>query len=189
MRRPAPKVIHAFHAAMLSLVVGACSLTDPAEVVLEDFAIQTDSAQYRLRHEPGVYTLTLRVLVTNPLDRTVFLHRECGYGEDPSRYLVRADGDSTRVRLLRGVCVTQPMRRPIRLESGETYVDQVVLHSTESPSADPPITMDMRTGTFVLVYDIQLTNAVGGWEPADPLPAERTMSNPFVVVAPDDPRQ
>lgn len=168
-------------AGVLALIVGACSPTDEGAV----FGIQTDSTDYRLRYQGGLYSVSLEVRVTNPLDRTVFLHRECGYGDRPSRWLLRTDGDTTSVRLGRSACITQPLRPPIPLHSGETYVDQVELLSAESPNANPPITMEMRTGSFVLVYDVQLTYAVEGWRPPDPLPPARTTSNPFVVRVPD----
>lgn len=59
------------------------------------------------------------------------------------------------------------------------------LWSSESPHAHPPITMEMRTGEFMLVYAVQLTNAVDGWSAVDSLPPERTTSNRFVVLPPD----
>lgn len=166
---------------VVAFILGACSPTDPGDA----FAIRTDSTGYRLRYDGGMYSVRLRVHVTNPLDRTVFLHRQCGYGESPSRRLLRADGDTTSIRLDSGMCITQPLREPIPLHGGETYVDEVELSSPESPHASPPITLEMRTGEFVLVYAVQLTDAVGGWGPVDPLPPERTTSNPFVVLAPE----
>ena len=168
-------------AGLAAVIAGACSPTDTGDA----FVIRTDRTEYRLRHASGMYSVRLRVHVTNPLDRTVYLHRECGYGESPSRRLLRADGDTTSIRLDSGVCITRPLREPIPLRGGETYVDEVELSSPESPHASPPITLEMRTGEFVLVYAIQPTDAIGGWGSVDPLPPERTTSNPFVVLAPE----
>lgn len=181
MSREIPTLTRAVCAAVLVFMASGCSPTEAGEA----FVIQTDSTEYRLRHEGGIYSVTLSVGVTNPLDRTVFLHRYCGYGDNPSSELVRTDGDTTRIWLSSGLCTSQPSREPIPLHSGETYVDQLELISTESPNANPPITMEMRTGRFVLVYHVQLTNAVEGWAPVDPLPPARTTSNPFVVLPPE----
>lgn len=164
-------------ATCVMLLGSGCSPTD----VEEAFEIQTDSTEYELRHEGGLYWVNVEVRVTNPLDRTVFLHRQCGYGDHPSSRLRRADGDSTSISLGRSFCETQQLREPIPVGSGATYVDEVQLLSPESSSAD---TMELRTGKFVLVYDIQLTDAVEGWGPVDPLSPQRTTSNPFVVLPP-----
>lgn len=161
-------------------LVAACSPTGTEEA----FPIESEADEYRLEHQPGLYSVRLRVTVTNPLDRTVYLHRQCGYGDHPSRYLVRAGLDDTRIWLDSGVCITAPLRAPIPLGPGESYLDDVVLRSTESPQANPPITMAMRTGTFRLVYGVQLTDRVEGWHPVSPLPTDRTMSNAFTIASP-----
>ena len=171
--------------AVVVLVLLGCE--DPGEpdpppfVIDEDFVIETDSTQYHLRQDGAFYTLTMEVRVTNPFDRTVYLHRKCGYYEFPARYPVRADDDTTAVWLDDVGCITAEMLRPIPLPAGDTYVDRVEFLSVDQPST----TMAMRTGTMALVYAIQPTRAIGGWSAGDPFPFEHTTSNSFVVLPPE----
>jgi hypothetical protein len=70
------------------------------------------------------------------------------------------------------------------VKPGEKYVDEIVLLSGESPNAQPPITMAMRTGTFRLVYAIQRTDREG-YVPLDLVPLEQRVSNEFRIDPPE----
>lgn len=163
------------------LTSGCDSPMSPADTRLE---VQTDRAAYRLERAPGTYSLQITARVTNRGSRTVWLHRGCGAADHPARRLVRADQSDTEMRLGEEVCTTSPLRAPIPLRAGETYVDTTRLLSFESPNANPPITMAMRTGAFRLVYAVQSSNQVRGWDPVDLVPLEQRVSNAFVVSSP-----
>lgn len=149
-----------------------------------DVWIHTDRDAYRLTFDPGIYRLELTARYTNRSSGTVWLHRACGFGDHPSRSPVRADGSDTPIWLTSGVCTTRPLRAPIPVGAGETYVDHVMLVSSVSPNAQPPITMAMRTGTFRLVYAIQSSDSVAGWHPVDLVPEDERVSNTFEVLPP-----
>lgn len=172
-------------AVLGAAVAGAACAADlslgPAD---GDRPIRTDAAEYELRYQPGMYTLHMRAEYTNRTGKTVYLHRQCGYSDRPHRHLVRADTDSAPIWLGAGFCITQPLRAPIPVAPGETYADEFQMWSTESPNAQPPITMAQRTGTFRLVYHVQRTDRVEGWEGVDLLPLEQRVSNVFQVKPP-----
>lgn len=165
-----------------SLMIGSCD--SPVRADDPDLWVLTDRTSYELDFVPGLYHLSLTARYTNRSSQTVWLHRGCGYADHPSRRLVRADESDTEIWLHSGVCITRPLRDPIPVGAGEMFVDQVELVSSVSPHAQPPITMEMRTGTFRLVYAVQSSNEVEGWEPVDLVPLEERMSNAFVVRGP-----
>jgi hypothetical protein len=68
-------------AAVPGILWVACS-PDAAAGPTDPFGIETDSVVYHLEHEPVMYSVGMRVHVTNPLDRTIYLHRACGYGDE-----------------------------------------------------------------------------------------------------------
>jgi hypothetical protein len=146
--------------------------------------IRTNSTVYHLSHQYALFTVRMRTYYTNDHDTPVYLHRACGYGDQPYKVLVRADGSERPIDLGRGVCITQPLRLPIEVAPGATFIDEFELSSTESPNAVPPITMDMRTGVFRLEYFIQRTNRVDGWWPVDLIPLDQRISNVFRVDPP-----
>lgn len=147
-------------------------------------AIRTDSTFYHLSYVPGLYTVRMQTQYANEHSTPVYLHRGCGYSDQPSRVLVRADESERPIELGQGVCITRPLRLPIEVAPGATFIDEFELSSSESPNAVPPITMDMRTGVFRLEYFIQRTNRVGGWDAVDLLPLDQRISNVFRVDPP-----
>lgn len=83
-----------------------------------------------------------------------------------------------------GFCISRPLRPPITLVPRETCEDQFELSSTESPHANPPITMDERTSEFRLTYGVQKTDTVGGSGAVSTPPEEERHSNAFTVKPP-----
>jgi len=166
-------------AALTGFLISAC-LTDPEFVV----DVSTDAVEYRLEVVPGGYLLELNVAVTNLSSRTIFLHRQCGSGDEPERTLRREEGDGTPVRLGVIPCVSGSLREPIPLSPGESLLQQLSLLSAESPNQQPPVTMEQRTGRFRIAYHVQRTSRVAGWEAVDALPVENTQSEVFEVLPP-----
>lgn len=174
-------------AVLLAMLASSACVMDPSLPSARadsDPSIRTDAPVYALQYQPGIYTVRIRAEYTNRTGRTVYLHRHCGYGDRPHRHLVRADADVTPIWLNEGACISLPLRLPIPVRAGETYGDEFELVSTESPHAQPPITMGQRTGVFQLVYDVQRTNRVDGWGGVDLLPLEQRVSNAFRVEPP-----
>lgn len=173
-------------AVVLAAVLTSTGCTvDPfgtrAPTNLASDAIRTDAAVYALKYQPGIYTVRIRAEYTNRTGSTVYLHRRCGYGDKPHRNLIRSGSDTTSIWLNEGVCITRPLRSPISVQPGDSYSDEFELVSTESPHAQPPITMAMRTGAFQLVYHVQRSNRVEGWGGVDLLPLAHRISNVFRV--------
>ncbi len=168
----------------LAVLVGGVACGDPTGLGSEDVELHTDRTTYRLQYQPGIYSVEMTVTYTNRRSQPVYFHRTCGYGHEPHRELRRADDSTTPIWLGLGVCITQPLRLPIEVPVGASYEDQFVLVSTESPNANPPITMDQRTGTFRLEYFIQTENRVEGWSAVALVPLKERLSNRFRVVPP-----
>ncbi len=177
----------------IGMVVAAFALAgcaaDPAAPVdlLPDSANspwQTDRSVYTLDHQPGMYSIKVLAQYANKSASTVYLHRACGYGEDPSAYLMRADDREESVWLGGSVCISAPQRAPIAVGPGETFSRELTLYSSESPNASPPIGMETRTGAFRLVFEVQSTDRSGGWSAVDLLPESERVSNTFTVLPP-----
>ena len=166
-------------AFMVGFATSAC-LTDP-ELTVD---VSTDATEYRLEGVPGGYMLRMDVTVTNLSRQTLFLHRQCGFGDEPARTLRREEGDATPVRLGVLGCASGSIREPISLPPGEEFLHQLRLYSSESPNAVPPETMEHRTGRFRIVYFVQRTSRVEGWTAVDALPEESTRSGVFEVLPP-----
>ena len=169
--------------ALLALLP-ALACGEPAGLGGEDVDIRTDLTTYKLQYTPGLFWVEMSVTYTNFSSRAVYLHRTCGYGGEPQRELQRIDDSGSPIWLGVNVCITQPLRLPIEVLAGSTYIDEFTLHSTESPNANPPITMDQRTGTFRLEYFIQSENRVEGWSAVSLLPLHQRLSNSFRVLPP-----
>lgn len=173
---------------LFGLIVGAlsgCQIVE-SDVGTVNLSISTDSTTYELQRTPGIYSVSLTVDITNEGHSTVFLHRACGYGDQPGYTLTRVKGDE-RIWLGNLICITKPLRQPIPLEPGETYTHLLEMESTVSPNAVPPKTMDMRTGEFLLEYHVQRTDRVEGWAPVDLADEPKRWSNTFTVLPPSDP--
>ncbi len=171
-----------------ALVLGGCA-ADPAAPtdLLPDSANapwQTDRSVYTLAYQPGVYSIKVLAQYANKSSATVYLHRACGYGEEPSTYLMRADEREESVWLGGSVCITAPQRAPIAVGPGETFSRELTLYSSESPHANPPIGMNTRTGLFRMVFEVQSTNRTDGWQAVDLLPVSARVSNAFTVLPP-----
>jgi hypothetical protein len=169
-------------ARSMLLLAGAASCGDATGV--NETNIQTDSTTYHLKYLPGIYWIDVKVTYTNRYFRPVYLHRACGFGDEPHRELRRTEDVTTRVVLGGPVCITRPLRPPIEVAAWATYEDHFELVSPESPFASPPITMDQRTGTFRLEYFIQSENRVEGWSAVTLVPVEQRLSNSFRVLPP-----
>jgi hypothetical protein len=172
--------------ALIVLVPALCTAGcgEPAAFSAGDVDIRTDRTTYQLQQQPGSYQIDLAVTLVNRTSSTLYLHRTCGSGEEPQRVVGRVDNSGSRVELGVIACITAPLRLPITLGPGATYIDQFALYSGESPNANPPITMDQRTGIFRLEYFIQSENRVEGWNPVALLPESLRLSNSFRVEAP-----
>jgi len=169
-------------AAVLGLGVAACG--EPAGPSPEDVDLRTDRTAYTLQHAQGLYWIELSVTYTNHSAQAVYLHRACGSGDGPHRELRRVDDSGADIELGAVICITRPLQPPIEVGPGDTYLDRFSAYSAESPNANPPITMDQRTGTFRLEYFVQSENRVEGWEAVALLPEARRVSNSFRVEAP-----
>lgn len=170
-----------------AIVLAGCA--DPAAPndLLPDSANapwQTDRAVYTLAYQPGMYSTKVLAQYTNKTGATVYLHRACGYGNDPSAYLMRADEREESVWLGGSVCITAPQRAPIAVAPGETFSRELTLYSSESPNANPPIGMNTRTGLFRMIFEVQSTDRTGGWQAVDLLPERERVSNVFTVLPP-----
>jgi len=176
-------------AAVLVLVGCTADSAAPNDVLPDaaDAPWQTDQRVYTLSYQPGLFSVTVRAEYTNKTATAVYLHRVCGYGNEPSHYLIRADDREARVWLGVQSCITGQPRPPIPIGVGETYSQDFTLYSTESPGANPPITMATRTGRFRLIFEVQSTDRVGGWQGVDLLPESERVSNTFAVVPPQKP--
>jgi hypothetical protein len=177
-----------FGTLLAALTLAGCA-ADPAAPndLLPDSANapwQTDRSVYTLTYEPGMYSTRVQAQYTNKTNATVYLHRACGYGNEPSRYLMRADDREESVWLGSQVCISAEPRAPIPVGAGETYSQELTLYSSESPGANPPISMATRTGAFRIVFEVQSTDRVGGWTAVDLLPESERVSNVFTVLAP-----
>jgi hypothetical protein len=168
-----------------------CSSKDPmfAEGELPAFTVESDKASYSLTYVPlvdqdqeGFFTVQIPVAITNPLDRTVYLHPHCGTGVQPSRRLVRSI-PGPAVALTLELCLDRGLVPPRPLGPGETYSDTVALTSDYRSDTHPPVTMEMRTGEFHLVYDIQ-PNSSSAPLPVDPFAPRKTKSNTFTILPP-----
>jgi hypothetical protein len=146
--------------------------------------LQTDRTDYFLSYTPdmGIYWLDMTVTFTNRGSGWLYLHRTCGHGDAPQRVVRRVDDSGARTWLGDVTCITAVLRLPIPVGPGETFVDRFTLYSTESPNANPPITMDQRTGTFRLEYFIQTENRVEGWAAVALVPEARRVTNAFRVT-------
>jgi hypothetical protein len=165
------------------LCAAACAGPAPFEVADEDVDLRTDRATYVLQYASQMYWIDLTVTYVNPRPSAVYLHRACGAGDEPQRWVRRVDDSGVDVELGQVACITQQLRPPIEVGPGETYVDQVTVYSSLSPRANPPITMAERTGTFRLEYFIQSENRVEGWEAVALVPEAGRVSNSFRVTA------
>ena len=168
-----------------ALLATACGLFEPED----PFIIETSRTEYELQGDPNpgwryVLSVEMDVAITNPTDRTVYLHRACGFGDAPTRLLVRVGDDTTRNPLGDIICITRPPRAPIPVGPGATYADHVVLSVIDSPNSSHTYTVEELTGTFQFVYQIQPSDRVDGWSPVNPFSSDRTTSNTFTFTAP-----
>lgn len=164
------------------VVIGAACAEEPEAFSpsYDGSPIETDALEYQLTYWPdddfGLYDAEAIATYVNLSDAPVYFER-C-YPEDavPIHGLVRAPPDDGRsvVGWAWG-CVGGVA--PGVLESGESLVVPVWLGSTESPDAEPPITMEMRTGLFRIEF--RLISSEGA-----PLPDEQRRSNTFVISPP-----
>jgi hypothetical protein len=173
-----------FAAVTAVLCASACEGPTALEVADDEALLRTDRTAYVLEYEPELFWVDLTVTYRNPRSRPVYFHRRCGYGDEPHRQLIRSDSSGADIKLGGSGCTTGTLKPPIEVGPGETFVDEVRLYSTLSPGANPPITMDQRTGTFRLVYFIQTDNRVEGWEAVALLPEGQRVSNSFQVTPP-----
>lgn len=150
----------------------ACSFLEPEKSLI----IRTDEAEYVLQEEAGRYSVSVGVHLKNTLKETVYLHRECGTGDNPSVGIERTDSDATAIRVDKAVCTSTPRRNPIPLPPEGTYRDSVRLVSSKPAS-----------GRFRLIYGVQRTDRVEGWGPVDLMEPGGTRSNRFTIRSPAEP--
>ncbi len=142
--------------------------------------IVTDALEYRLTYvdygEHSFYDAEAIATYVNRSDAPVHFERCSADDETPIHGVVRTPPDSgdTFIGVGWGCGGGVP---PGVVEPGASLVVPVWLGSTLSPYANPPITMDMRTGLFRIQFNFVTAE---GW----PLPEELGQSNPFVLLPP-----
>lgn len=165
-------------------VLAACTdgvgTTPPPDQILTSF--RTDSATYTWHHDGGGYSVRIVAEFVNQSRQTVYMPG-CRAGDDsPAVGIVRVAGDTSRVFIQTPVRVCAPAPAPTLLAAGATRRDTIVLLSTDSPNASPPVPSAARVGQFQLRYLVfgRLT-ASATIDSLTLLPAEARSSNSFTL--------
>jgi hypothetical protein len=86
-------LLRALSVLLLALNLSACGLLNSSDAIRSDerhsVEIETDNSHYRLEYKSGLFILRMDVEIINAGRRHVFLQRECGFGDEPSRHLKR----------------------------------------------------------------------------------------------------
>jgi len=155
----------------------SCGLTEPTR---DGSPFQTDTTTYSIAQQPGEISVQMRVNYVNPSSQSTYLHRACGYGDEPARQLVRADAPETLVELGIQWCQTEVLRLPIEVPAGATYVDEFSLRAFGLATED---IAQENEGVFRLMYFVQTQNVVDGWNAVSLVPEVDRLSNEFQLIA------
>jgi hypothetical protein len=147
-------------------------------------AVSTDRQQYRLAYEPGMYSLDLSATILNLSADTVYVRaRECGPLGVPMANIFPTDRVPSQIHLEEPICQMPEARDFISLPPNDSLQHEIRLFSSESPYAEPPITMAMRTGSFQVQYFIYVADADDGAR-TRLLPQTERTSNRFTIRPP-----
>jgi hypothetical protein len=176
------------HYSSLALLVAAslgCSATDvdPNDFALPPGAprpIETDAANYLLAKVPGGYAAEAEAVYTNTTGHPVYYQRCLGESDGPIYSIRRTGRDSTAPAVVSPVwsCVGGVPTGQVR-PADELRVP-VLLGSTDSPEAQPPISPEERVGQFRVEFAL-CSNYAADSENCTALPQPARESNAFDV--------
>jgi hypothetical protein len=148
-----------------------------------DSPVQTDSLEYTLLRVPGGYQALARAVYVNRTGRELHFARCTPDHDGPIFNLQRATSVTTQ-SVVGGAWACVGGVPTGRLPAGDSVVVNVGLGSWDSPHANPPITMSMRTGLFRVVLQLcqdHAADSVG----CRLLPIEQRRSSIFRINPPD----
>lgn len=165
----------------------ACSSTD---VDPEAFApapgapapVTTDATVYTLTKSIGGYDAGALAVYTNTTGRTVYYRRCNPESTGPIHYVRRTGADSTAAAFVGVVWACVGGVPTGRVRPGGTLTALVWLGSTDSPHAQPAITIAQRVGRFRIGFELCAEYA-GDSEDCVPLPAAARESSEFELRA------
>lgn len=144
--------------------------------------VQTDSVDYTLVRVPGGYQAMARAVYVNRTSRAMYFARCTADHNGPMFHLRRASSAAT-ISVVGDAWACVGGVPTGRLPAGDSVIVHVGLGSWDSPHADPPITMLMRTGVFRVVLQLCRDYAADS-SSCRGLPIEQRWSNPFRVNPP-----
>jgi hypothetical protein len=146
--------------------------------------LRTDTTIY-VWHGTGAYTVRVVATLTNRGAAALYL-AECSPGFAPPTYgVVRAAPDTGKMFIFAesaGRACLDPARA-IPLNPGASRQDTLILSSTASPNASPPIGEHERVGLFRLIYRLySRKQADGTIDAGSLLTSTDSQSNPFQIT-------
>lgn len=150
----------------------------------DDSPVQTDALTYRLVRQAGHYEARAVARYTNRTGAAVHYARCRRDSTGPIFWIVRAEPDQDPGHFVGSPWACVGGVPTGTLAPGATLEVEVWLGSTESPAANPPITMADRTGLFRILLEL-CTSPQKESDDCVPVPDAQRRSNPFRILPPD----
>ncbi len=144
--------------------------------------IRTDSLVYTLRRNHGTYDAYALAVYVNRSRKPVAYARCMPEDGGPMFDIVRAEPDTARA-FVGGVWACVGGVPTGKVAPGDSLIVPVRLGSTDSPAADPPITIAQRIGLFRITFALCARPSADS-DACKQLPIEQRRSNVFRIAPP-----